>query len=1705
MRTCPHCGANLTDQAVLAGLCRACGASIEDLSQPAGEGQTSRDTAADIMATMQLGPGDSGVPAAKAEEPAVSDMGATIEVPGRVPVGRETDRHDVFQTVDLGGQDDAAKSNSSDPTVTVNLPAASDRGPSRPPGRETNKDLNLQTAGFDPGGGDRTINQGVQGTIQLPPAGAEFTSRVPGGATAADSDRIREVWAGRIPSTSRSGGTIKIDSTTTLGTGTLVIKSRSVAQSAETPGAKAADYELLKQIGQGGMGVVYSARQANFNRMVAVKMLRPDSSGRNKRNEFVAEAVTTGDLDHPNIVPVYDLGTNEEGALFYAMKCVQGTPWDKALPEKPLTENLEIFLKMADAIAFAHANGVVHRDLKPENVMLGSFGEVLVMDWGLAVRFQVEHDGRIHSSGTSMGGTPAYMAPELVLGPMERIGPAADIYLLGAILYEIVTGRPPHCGSTPMECLYAAAANKIQPSSATGELIEIALKAMQTEPRHRYKSVLALQKAVREYQSHSESIALLENARKQLALAEKSGDYQDYARALFGCEEAHVLWAGNQATKDEISRVRLAYATAARAREDYDLAASLLDPGTAEHAELIGQVATAKRERDAKVRRLRNAKRLALAMVVTVLAVVTTAFFEIRKQRDLADGARQRAEIARNDEAEARQAAEKATADAVTARDIAEQRRHAEEKARRDEETARKAAIAAKDEADLRRQEAVAAKEEADRQRDAALTAKRAEEYEAYVAQIGLAAAKVDDNAFSEAERLLSDCRQSEFRNWEWGRLWHLCQQSIENIPAEGPVESVAFGPDGHRVLLGSWDGTARIVDMTSRAEPVVVRHGGLVHGVALAASGRLIASGGADRAVRLWDASTGKLLRTLDGHEDGVLSVAFSPDDRWLLSSSYDGTARLWDVASGTPLAVLQGHTWWVWQAGFSPDGSRIVTAGQDGRAIVWSVAENGDGAACQMLTEFSGHGGPVQTAVFSPRGDEVVSAGEDGRIMIWKPADVRPVDLAARIAGLPEEEPPHRTLAGHDGPVNCVASSADGRLIASAGNDNVVKVWDAPSGKLIKTLRGHGGRVRSCGFSPDGQSLVSGSHDGQAKVWSLEGYREIRVLKGQLLQGHSDIVLSARYSPDGRQVVTSSRDRTARTWDAATGEPLKVLDEGHEFLATAAVFFRDGRRLLTAAGDNTVRMWDVAAGTQTILLRNTGRIGALALSSNERWIATGSTGSSAQVFDAADGKLLAALTPEQDSDRKGSVTALAFSPDDRMLLVGDGRGQCRVWSRADGPEVWKELFVWRDHSRRITAAAFLPDGSRALTASLDNSVAQWDLTAGRELTQLILKHPEGVTSMAILPDGKRGVTTCDDGRLRLWDLQTATQIAAMGDQDDTLHFVHVSPDGRQAVTTNSVTRKVRLWDLVNEREISDPKRPGEPVLDFARLGGLVWTAIFTPEGSRILSVGGNDARIWEVGSDEPIMSFSPHGAVASAGYSPDGRLIATASWDSSAKIWDAETGAPLRKLAGGHEGYINSVMFSPDGQTVLTASDDGTARFWDAASGKLRGGPLQGHTSAVRRAVFSADGRLVATASDDRTARIWDAASGQLLHTLKGHAWAVLDAAFSCDGRTVVTGSEDNRANLYRTETGDLLRTLEGHTAAVTSVAFSPDGSRVLTGSRDHSVKLWDAQSGKEILTLRGHDQEVTSVAFAPDGRSALSASRDGTAILWLAAEWK
>lgn len=320
-----------------------------------------------------------------------------------------------------------------------------------------------------------------------------------------------------------------------------------------------------------------------------------------------------------------------------------------------------------------------------------------------------------------------------------------------------------------------------------------------------------------------------------------------------------------------------------------------------------------------------------------------------------------------------------------------------------------------------------------------------------------------------------------------------------------------------------------------------------------------------------------------------------------------------------------------------------------------------------------------------------------------------------------------------------------------------------------------------------------------------------------------------------------------------------------------------------------------------------------------------------------------------------------------------------------------------------------------------------------------------------------------------------------------------------------------MRVWEI-QDNGLPRDGESGRDVYETSSERQALWSAVFAPKGDRILTIGGTGARLWDRDSGLPLNVFTPHGHVASASFSPDGKLIVTGGWDNTARIWNTSQRKTERKLIG-HTGFVNSAQFSPDGTQTLTASDDRTARLWDVRSGKVVT-TFRGHSDRVRTAIFSPDGTRILTASNDKTAVMWNAANGQQQFKLIGHEWPVLAVAISRNGKIIATGSEDHTTRLWNAKTGkpiqfrmaqgNLPGRLAGHTDSVTAVSVSPDGRRLVTGSADRSAKIWELRSGREILTLREHQGPLTSVEFSPDGRSILTSSRDETAIIWFTQPW-
>jgi WD40 repeat protein/serine/threonine protein kinase len=570
-------------------------------------------------------------------------------------------------------------------------------------------------------------------------------------------------------------------------------------------------------------------------------------------------------------------------------------------------------------------------------------------------------------------------------------------------------------------------------------------------------------------------------------------------------------------------------------------------------------------------------------------------------------------------------------------------------------------------------------------------------------------------------------------------------------------LRSVAFSPDGRRVLTGSFDNTARVWDAET-GQPIVLLsgHTDRVISAAFSPDGQRIVTGSYDKTARIWDAATGREVTRLSGHTDRVRSVAFSPDGRFIATASYDKTARTWNAATGAAIGVLSGHTEVVTSVAYSPDVRRLVTASYDKTARIWDVATG------RSIILLSGHTDRMTSAAFSPDGQRILTASGDKTARIWDAA------TGAEI----------KRMIGHTQLVASAAFSPDGQRVVTAAYDETARLWDAVTSQQITVLRGHTDAVESAAFSPDGRRVITGSSDNTARIWDTAD-REIT-----RLSGHTDALPSAVFSPDGRRILTSSFDRTARIWDVATGRQMLLLS-GHSDRVTWAAFSPDGQRVATASLDKTARIWDAATGQQIMVLRgHADLVFSAELSPDNRRVVTASLDRTARVWDAATGRELMQMT-----GHAAPVEFAAFSPDGRRIVTASNDKTARIWDAESG----QQIMVLNGHSDYVEKAAFSPDGRRIVTASDDKTARIWDASTGREI-MLLSGHTDQVASAAFSLDGRRIVTASSDKTARIWDAATGQQLMVLKHLD-LVEVAAFSPDGRSIVTASD-DNIARIWD---------------------------------------------------------------------------------------------------------------------------------------------------------------------------------------------------------------------------------------------------------------------------------------------------------------------
>ncbi|MBI5092388.1 MAG: serine/threonine protein kinase [Candidatus Hydrogenedentes bacterium] len=1097
----------------------------------------------------------------------------------------------------------------------------------------------------------------------------------------------------------------------------------------ETPGR----YTHISQYGHGGMGRVLLAHDQHLGRDIALKELLPSVSSdattvmpntpvRNLMpvvHRFLQEARITGQLEHPSIVPVYEMGRRRDGHLYYTMKLVRGMTLGKALHESTSLEKrlayLPHYLDLCQAIAYAHARKVIHRDIKPDNVMIGDFGETVVIDWGLAKVIDKEdvHLGTLEETIRAMQiddspspvkthygealGTPVYMAPEQARGQLESVDERSDVYSLGAVLYELLTGALPLDGKTVKAILAQAANERPKPirdhvSDAPPELIAICEKAMDSLPANRYANAKQLAEEIRRFQ------------------------------------EGALVQAYAYRFSEHLNRF---------------------------------------------VRRHKTKLVTAAAGIAALIVVAAVSYVQVRQERDRAVVARNDAVAARNDavvardqEAQQREAAERQLyiSCIFLARESVDSRRYdvamqalerAPEQLRNwewkfyyrlchlDERTlaGHGNAVPWAEYSPNGKRILTASDDSTAKVWDVAsgavlctLTGHTDPVEQAHFSSDGTKivtcsydkTAKIWDAASGNERVALTGhtdwVMTAEFSpdatrvvtasDDKTAKVWDAAsgKEMFTLVGHTAGLRMARFYPDGRDIITVSADATAKVWDASTGQQVRSLSHGGAVMSASFTADGARMLTRAADNTVHIWDADSGENLIVIDGRDGKLCDATFSPDGTRIAAAFRAGYAKVFDAQTGAELLTLPGHQEGGMKARYSPDGANIVTASTDNSACLWD-AESGS-----KLATLHGHSNAINAADFSPDAAHIVTASTDGTAKIW--------------SVLHPATPEQRRLNGNAGDATALAVNRDGSRLITAYQSGSAKVWEPRTGRELLTLSGHSHNIVTAHFSADESRIVTSSSDTTAIVWDATTGQALLTLKG-----HTKQLTDAEFSPDGTRVVTASLDATAKLWDTTTGAELQTLIAHTEGVGSAS-FDPSGTKIVTSSGDLTARIWDAASGRELrVLSGHTRGLSAAIFSPDGRQVVTTSGDMTAKLWDVDSGKELATLR-----GHRNDVLGAVFSPNQEEIATRSSDGFVKIWS-LDGQEILSLPAYHFD----VSGLCFSPDGQRILTSSSTGAAKLWDVRSGAEMAALPLP-PGAVRNGLFTSDGLTVITTSGD-----------------------------------------------------------------------------------------------------------------------------------------------------------------------------------------------------------------------------------------------------------------------------------------------------------------------------------------------------------------------
>jgi eukaryotic-like serine/threonine-protein kinase len=1078
------------------------------------------------------------------------------------------------------------------------------------------------------------------------------------------------------------------------------------------------DYELIEPIARGGMGVVYRARQRALNRVVALKLISGgELAAPDYIERFRIEAEAAASLSHPNIVPIYEIG-EEDGRHFFSMRLIEGGSLGERLERgrrfKPEAAARLVAL-LARAVHYAHQRGILHRDIKPNNVLLNEEGEPLLTDFGLAKL--IECDSRL--TGTlNILGTPAYISPEQAAGNTGHLTTAIDVYGLGAVLYELLTGAPPFVGDTTMATVRLVLDKDPERPSRRNPAVDrdletICLKCLEKEPARRYASAEALAEDLERWERGEPITA------RPITARERTRKWMRRHPAYATAVAVSVLALLTSVITSNFARVRVAAALeitqeqkleieeqqtelALRQRETVrQLARSLFLQGV-QHAE-TGRNSSALAYWSAALRLETNhhatAARIFHALTQHQYAHPATpplGHGHFAAQCEFSPDGSRFAVVSRDHQYQAwiRDAAtgellhrvalgtfgtlldwspdgkKLATAaglwghgpgavqiwDAATGEPLIEP------------------IILPNGSSNL--------KFSPDGQGLAVATvADRVRVFDANTGQ----ARFPDENAPHITE--LADLVWSPDAKWIFGggareirqvnpwtgkvlHQWTACDPFIMQI---------CLSSDGRTYAVRNTTSTVHVGDAVEHRPKWRLEHGQPVLSITFDPAGSLLATAAEDGRVRLWEMTQGMLLATFDMGTPQRL-VRFTPDGKRILSHGFDEAVHIWEVATARPLCEPLRHAARIYHAAVDPTGERLLTGSIDGTVLIWRL----DTARADALR--LPHESSVVLGTISPKGEKLATVTERWTGHVWDRRSGAPIGKVIKL----EDQ------------VGGIEFSADEKwLLVQMGRG--AQVWDAETGTAVSGRMPNEGYVREARFSPEGDRVVTGG-GWEVRIWN---WRTGELLLPPLKQAHS--VAGVRFSADGAQVLVTTLSRELQIWDATTGEellPRMRQDNSPAFTR----YTPDGRQIFCGAG-YTLRFWDALTRQPTplVLQSETGFLNAAVSSDNSRIITTASD-NLVRIFSGHTGEMLTAPVPHG-----GGVRALAFAHDGQRFAIGGAGGYAGVFDTHTGRSLTGPL--WHDDGRvagspvQVRHVEFLPDGRQLFTVGTDGSARLWDL----------------------------------------------------------------------------------------------------------------------------------------------------------------------------------------------------------------------------------------------------------------------------------------------------------------------------------------------------------------------------------------------------------